>query len=414
MNVDPSDKLEVSRPVRAVLVACWVAAVLIGAVKAAAALGRAPNRPLIFDFHVFMIAGREAWAGHLASAYDPATMMQLQHQAGGRDWFMPWSYPPLFGLVMAPFSQLPIILAFGLFVLGAFALFLFGLRRIRPQSAWLVLAALAPCTIVNLASGQNGLLTGGLTALAVAAFVRKRPGQGGLAIGALAYKPHMAVAWPVLLAARGRWTMAAIAGGVAATLTGLSYLAVGPEPFRAFLSSGAESSRYMAGGFYHLNRMTSLYASALSLGLPSGAALALHIGGALTAIGGLVWVGRRLPEAAQAGLAIMSTVFISPYFYDYDLPLFGVGLALVLPELMARASPQRMTVLLAAVAVAQVMGLAVSGLPFQPSLGGPLLLAIFGVTLQTLVQTRRGNLPLVAAPEDSGAPAPSARHLDAA
>jgi len=124
MDVDPPGKLEVSRPVRAVLVLCWVASVLIGAVKVATALGRATNRPFIFDFHVFMIAGRETWAGHLASAYDSPTMMALQQQAGGRDWFMPWSYPPLFGLVMAPFSQLPIVVAFCLFVLGALAGFI--------------------------------------------------------------------------------------------------------------------------------------------------------------------------------------------------------------------------------------------------------------------------------------------------
>src|SRR5690348_11880179 len=185
--------LAVSRPLRAALCVCWAASVLMGAVKVVTALGRAPHRPYIFDFHAFMIAGRLAWAGHLAEAYHVPTMIRLEQQAGGHRVFMPWSYPPLFGLVLAPFSQAPISLAFCLFVLAAFALFLVALRRLAPRSAWLVLATLAPCTIINLASGQNGFLTGGLFALAAAAFVRRKPGQGGLAIGALAYKPHMAV-----------------------------------------------------------------------------------------------------------------------------------------------------------------------------------------------------------------------------
>lgn len=378
--------LDLSRPVRAALCVCWAAALLMGSVKLMTALGRAPHRPYIFDFHTFMIAGRLAWNGRLAEAYDVVTMIGLQQQAGGQKVFMPWSYPPLFGLLMAPLSQLPILLAYGLFVLACFGLFLVALRRLAPASAWLVLAALAPCTIVNLASGQNGFLTGGLFALAATAFVHRKPGQGGLAIGALVYKPHMAVVWPVLLAARGRWATAVTAGLVAVALTGASFLAVGPEPFRAFVAAGAQTGRYMAAGYYPLHRMTSLYATGLSLGLPAVAALAVHVAGALAAVCGVVWASRRLPEPAQAGLAIMSTVFLSPYFYDYDQPVFGVGLALVLPELAARMTPLRLGVLLAMTAAAQVVGLPMNHLTVHPSFGGLLLAAVFGLMLQALAR----------------------------
>jgi hypothetical protein len=392
--------LAISRPVRAALCLCWAASVLMGAVKVVTALGRDPHRPFIFDFHAFMIAGRAASAGHLASVYDVATMIGLEQQAGGRGVFMPWSYPPLFGLVLAPFSRLPVALAFCLFVLGAFALFLAALRRLAPRSAWLVLATLAPSTIINLASGQNGLLTGGLFALAATAFVRRRPGQGGLAIGALAYKPHMAVVWPVLLAVRGRWATAAIAGTVAVALTVASFLAVGPEPFKAFVAAGAQTGRYMALGAYPLHRMTSIYASVLSVGLPSAAALALHLAAAVAVISGVVWAGRRLPEPAQAGLAIMGAVFLSPYFYDYDLPVFGVGLALVLPELAARTTHKHLALLLTGAAFAQAVGLPMAKLPIHASLGGPLLLAVFGLMLRALVQApvRRDSAAPVAAP----------------
>jgi hypothetical protein len=215
----------------------------------------------------------------------------------------------------------------------------------------------------------------------------------------------MAVVWPVLLAVRGRWATAAIAGAVAVALTGVSVLVVGPEPFKAFLAASAQTGRYMAAGAYHLNRMTSLYASAVSLGLPAGAALAVHGAGALAAIAGVVGVGRRLPEQAQAGLAIMSTVFISPYFYDYDQPVFGVGLALVLPELAARLSRKDLALLLAAVAGGQAVGLPMSNLPISLSLGGPVLLAAFALMLQALAQApvRIQSAAPVAAPVPAGA-----------
>jgi hypothetical protein len=396
--------LEIGRPVKAALAFCWAASVLMGAVKVVTALGRAPNRPLIFDFHAFMVAGKLAWDGRLAEAYDVSTMVGLERQMGGHPVFMPWSYPPLFGLVMAPLSRLPIAVAFCLFSAGAFALFLLALRRLAPQSAWLVLATLAPCTIINLASGQNGFLTGALFAFAAACFLRRKPGQGGLAIGVLAFKPHMAVVWPVLLAVRGRWATAAVAGGVAVGLTVASVLVVGPEPFKAFAAATAQAGRYLAAGAYHLNRMTSLYASAISIGLPTGAALAVHVTGAVAVIAGVVRSGRALPERAQTGLAIMSTVFISPYFYDYDQTVFCVGLALLLPELMERLERRNLALLLGAVATAQAVGLPFNGLPIRLSLGGPLLLAIFAVTVRALAQATVGvqNASPAAAPVPIG------------
>jgi hypothetical protein len=352
-----------------------------------------------------MLAGRLTWEGRLGDAYQVATMIRLEQQAGGQTVVLPWSYPPLFALVLAPLSQLPIVLAFWLFVVGSFALFFLALRRLAPDSAWLVLVTLVPSTIINLNIGQNGFLTGGLFALAAAAFVRREPGPGGLAIGALAYKPHMALVWPALLAVRGRWATAAVAGAAALLLTGASVLIVGPEAFKAFLDAGAQATRSMAG-YYQLHRMTSLYAAGLTLGLPPGPALAVHVAGGLATIAGMVWVGRRLPEPAQAGLAIMSTVFLTPYFFDYDMPVFGIGLALILPELAARCSRRDLALLLIAIAVAQGAGLPVAMLHKPPSLGGPLLLTVFVVMLRILVQAsdrREGVAPVGGAVANVGA-----------
>jgi hypothetical protein len=189
-----------------------------------------------------------------------------------------------------------------------------------------------------------------------------------------------------LLAARGRWATAAIAGSVALLLTGFSFLAVGPEPFQAMIAAGAEAARSMAAAHYPLHRMTSLYSTGLSLGLPAGAALALHVACALAVFAGVIRTGRGLPEPTLAGLAIMSTAFLSPYFYDYDLPLFGVGLAMVLPELAARTTRLSLGLLLGVIAAAQVISLAVNNWAFRPSLGGPLLLAAFGLMLHAFAQ----------------------------
>ncbi len=105
------------------------------------AIGSDPARPDIVDFHPFYLAGTTAWDGHFAKSYDVPFMQALQRSfGGGKDVFMPFVYPPLFGLVMAPLALLPLGLAFPLFTVGTFA---FLRRRDAAARRGVVLARLA-------------------------------------------------------------------------------------------------------------------------------------------------------------------------------------------------------------------------------------------------------------------------------
>jgi nitric oxide reductase large subunit len=46
------------------------------------------------------------------------------------------------------------------------------------------------------------------------------------------------------------------------------------------------------------------------------------------------------------GIAILASLLVSPYNYDYDLPIFGIAIALLLPWIIARASQLEKAVLL--------------------------------------------------------------------
>ncbi len=83
--------------------------------------------------------------------------------------------------------------------------------------------------------------------------------------------------------------------------------------------------------------MTSPYSTALSLGAGPALAFALQGASALLALGllGFAWY-RRLPLRLLAACACAATLFVSPYAYDYDLTILGVGLALILPDLLQR------------------------------------------------------------------------------
>ena len=47
---------------------------------------------------------------------------------------------------------------------------------------------------------------------------------------------------------------------------------------------------------------------------------------------------RGFPASWSLGLAAVASLLISPYAYDYDLPILGVGMALLPPDLTRLAS----------------------------------------------------------------------------
>jgi hypothetical protein len=125
----------------------------------------------------------------------------------------------------------------------------------------------------------------------------------------------------------------------------LATLAFGPGIWPAFLSGAAEASGLLEAGAYRLYRMTSVYASARSFGLPSSWALGLQGAAALYGLLAMgVALARGWPPRPVLGLAVLVTLMVSPYGYDYDLTILGIGLALVWGEI-ARTELARLALL---------------------------------------------------------------------
>ena len=385
-----------------------VGALLVSTLEAVRALGTDPDRSLIVDFHPFHLVGRMAWEGHFARSYDMPLMRELERAMnGGRPGFLPFVYPPLYGLVMAPFGLLPVGAAFFLFAGLTCALYLAVLRRLAGPWFWCSVLAVGPVLLIDVRLGQNGLLTAALAGLAADLSLRHRGGWAGLAAGALAFKPQGATLLPLLFLQRRDRRALASAAVTAVGLTALSVAVLGRDTVPGFLAAGAFVSEFMAAGSFPVHRMTSIYACALSLGAPARVALALHGAVAVAVVAATAATAHRLgsgaPGAAEprvtdpraaAGVTLMATAFVSPYFFDYDLAVFGLGLALALPGLALRLSMRRLAGLLMAVCAAGGIGFVfviVVALDerLRLSLGGPLLLACFAVMLATLREPAR-------------------------
>ena len=380
-----------------------VGALVVSTLEAVRALGTDPDRPLIVDFHPFHRVGAMVWEGHFARSYDMPLMRELERAMnGGRPGFLPFVYPPLFGLVMAPFGLLPVGAAFFLFAGLTAALYLAVLRRLAGPWFWCSVLAVGPVLLIDVRLGQNGLLTAALAGLAADLSLRGRGTSAGLAAGALAFKPQAATLLPLLFGQRRDWRALTSAAVCALGLTALSVAVLGRDTVPGFLAAGAFVSEFMAAGNFPVHRMTSVYACALSLGAPARVALALHAAVAVAVVAATAATAHRLgsgpsggaepritePRTA-AGVTLMATAFVSPYFFDYDLTVFGLGLALALPGLALRLSMRRLAALLLAVCAASSAGFVfviVIALDERArlSVGGPGLLACFAFMLATL------------------------------
>lgn len=290
------------------------------------------------DYDAFHIAGTLAGQGRVADAYDAQAMMQAQAEISSTSSFMPWTYPPPFTLFVELLACLPIGWSFALFALASFGLYAAVLRRIAGEWLLPVLIALMPIVMLNLRTGQNGFLVAGLIGAFLLAW-RDNKAIAGLPLGLLVIKPHLAVGVGLMALLGRRWDVVAIAAGVVVAACGLATFAFGFTVWIDFLGAVREAGEFLAAGYYPMYRMSSVYATLLTLGLPSAAALAGHAAVVLVAVGLLAWTAlARIAYHHRAALVCVLSLFVSPYNYDYDLAILGIALAFVLPDLAARVS----------------------------------------------------------------------------
>lgn len=346
------------------------------------------NAKVLTDFDVFHIAGTLAGHGEIAKAYDATAMIVVEAQMSETASFMPFSYPPPFTLLVDVLADLPIGFAFAIFVLATFAFYVAVIHRIAGEWMFAVLLLMMPTVMLNLRTGQNGFLIAALIGAFLLAW-RDRKAVAGLPLGLLVIKPHLAIGVGLLALCNWRWSVVAIAAAVVLTLMSLSTLVYGFDVWSAFIGAVREASTFLALGYYPMFRMSSVYATILSLGAPASVAMAAHLAGALIAVVMLVLVARARTAFRYRAAAICAlSLFVSPYSYDYDFAVLGIGFAFIARDLAERASKRNMAIVLMLAWTAEAYGLIVHASMPAPagasgsgnlqalSLTGPLLIAL--------------------------------------
>ena len=296
----------------------------------------APPHAAFIDFDAFHLAGRMGLHGDMAAAYAPDRMFAAEDAAGAAGLRMPWAYPPQFDLIVAALALLPVGIAYFLFTAGGLVAYLAVLRGLAGARFAETVIATAPALIVTVYSGQNGLLTGTLTGLFALALLRGRA-VAGLPLGLMIIKPHLALGLGVLVLAQARWRVLAVAVLTAVLSGGVATLVFGPGIWMDFAHGVQVTGALLQRGAFQFFRLISIYGAARALGVGAEPALAAQGAVALAAVALIAGMARsRLGPRVALGVAALGTLAISPYAYDYDLPILGVAVALLLPDLAAR------------------------------------------------------------------------------
>lgn len=286
------------------------------------------GKPLGTDFISFYAASKLALIGHPAAAYNLAAHHAAETAIFHRDiGYSAFFYPPMFLLICAPLAGLPYLASLVAWLGVTGAAFLATMRAwfVR-ELGWPTVLAF-PALLINLGHGQNALLSAALLG-AGSMWLDRRPVLSGLALGLMAYKPHLGLLIPVALVAGGRWTTF-----VAATVTVLAFAALsldlfGSETWRAFLFATPLARAALDQGWVEPGKMVSVFAAVRVLHGPLFVAYAAQTATILYAAGRLVQAGRSRPRGpAEAPLLIMAALLGSPFLLDYDLVALAFPLA---------------------------------------------------------------------------------------
>jgi hypothetical protein len=289
-----------------------------------------PNgQPVFGDFIAFWGAGRAALDGHAALVHDPGVLQGYQRDSiPDLHVFAGWNSPPPFLLIAAALALLPYPLAAIVFLSGGGALYLFAAAKLLPDQRGLIFALTLPAAVYHLGSVQTGLLIAGASGLALY-WLDRRPLASGAMIALLVIKPHMAVLWPIYLAATGRWrtfVAAAVFTGAFVLLGGLVF---GFEAYVRFLENLAATQSLVTGQRVATPAYASLYGNLIGLGVSQPIAIALQAASAIAALLAALYVFRRGPAATQGAALCAGALLILPYSFFYDFTLLAVGAAML-------------------------------------------------------------------------------------
>jgi alpha-1,2-mannosyltransferase len=365
------------------------------------------GKPLGTDFVSFWTASQIALGGHPAEVYDipvhQAAQTALFPQSEG---YVAFFYPPAFLLICLPLALLPYLWSLALW-LGITGYACYRVLRLWLGTRFGALPILAfPAMMSNLGHGQNAFLSTALFG-GGALMLNARPIAAGLCLGALVYKPHLAIVVPIALVAARRWRTLASAAFSAAAICLVSLAMFGVDTWRAFIEASPKARIALEQNMVGDEKMQSVFAGVRLLHGGLTLAYGLQLVAALGVCAALVHLQRRAFRSNAEGPAMVAAALLaSPFLLDYDLVLLAAPLAWIAREALRDGFlPWEKTILATAFilpAISRVIA-GFAGVPLAPFV----LIAMFALVLR-----RAGEPAAAAAERPAGATACASTRAD--
>ncbi len=293
------------------------------------------------DFSVFYVAGLMVSDERYDALYQSDSFAAAREQIftpldGGKLFF---NYPPTAFLLFLPMSKLPYMPSYGLWILlmlTGTALTVYAFTRSKLLTA---ASLMSPAFLWCIITGQLGFLATIIMGSGLYMLTKGHKMTAGIVLGLLIIKPHMALALPICLIATKQWRT--IFGGIisSVTLTLISLLLFGPEPWTALatqLSNNITGHLSAHGGI--ADRIPTLFVTMMRLTDNETISASIHALGAIIAIASTIYIWRRSYDTTARLITLFVTpALISPYYFDYDL----TGLGLVFAVMMMQASTSK-------------------------------------------------------------------------
>ncbi len=282
--------------------------------------------PVALDFPLHWTASHLALAGEPASVYNYEYFGTVEKDLTGIGPH-PWPYPPTALLIDLPLALLPYFVSLCVWLAVTMTLYLLMLYRTAPQRFTFFWALAFFGTFQNFFFGQNGFIS---AALLGSGFLLLQPAPfwGGMFLGLVSYKPHIAVLIPLALVVGRQWK--ALGGAIisAAALALVSVLVFGWGIWQEFLASIPNTMGNLHTMTFWFYKMPSAFAAARLAGYSTKGAWIFQSATMLAGIILVVWMwARRTSMALRASSLVLGILLFSPHIWFYDVVLLAVALA---------------------------------------------------------------------------------------
>ena len=284
------------------------------------------GKPIGTDFVSFYAASRLALDGSPELAYDVGAHWAAQKALfGPKLGYTAFFYPPPALLICLPLALTTYFWSLAAWLAATGYAFYRVLRGYLPSLDPVAFLAF-PAVFVNAAHGQNGFLSAALIGGGLLA-MDTNPALAGVLFGAMAFKPHLALAIPFALVFSRRWTTLIAGAATAAAFSAASLAAFGAPTWQGFFAAGGLARSALENNLVGDEKMQSVFAAVRlmhgSLALAWGAQIAT----ALAAVAALWRLERRAFRAAgEPAVIVCAGLLASPFLLDYDLTLLAIPL----------------------------------------------------------------------------------------